>query len=69
MSKNIGLRLVLKRFVRSKGIRTLFNNLGHTVSCDDILCINTTRATGILEINNGCSTVPTNFREKHFYSS
>ena len=59
MPKNIELGLVLKRSVRSKELITFLNNLGHSVSYGDILRIDTTWAAGILEANNGYSTVPT----------
>ena len=60
MPRNLGLRLVLKITVRSKELITLLNNLGHSVSYDDILRIDTTWAAGILEV-----TVPNNI--KHFH--
>ena len=42
------------------------NNLGHSVSYDDIVRIDTTCTAGILEVNDGYSTVPTNIRVKFF---
>ena len=64
MPKNIGLGLVLKRSFRTRELITLLNNLGHSVSYDDIVRIYTTCTAGILEVNDGYSTVPTNIREK-----
>ena len=66
MFENIGLGLVLKRTVRSKELVKSLNNLGHSVSYDDILRIDTTWVAGICEANNGYSTVSTNIREKIF---
>ena len=66
MPKNIGLGLVLKRSFRTRELITLLNNLGHSVSYDDIVRIDTTCA-GILEVNDGYSTVPTNIREKFLF--
>ena len=62
----MGLGLVLKISVRSKEFITLLNNLGHSVSSDNILHIDTPFAAGILEANDGYSTVPTNIRENSF---
>ena len=42
------------------------NILGHSVSYDDIYCVDTSWAAGILEANDGYSTVPTNIRENNF---
>ena len=67
MPKNIGLGLVLKRSFRTRELITLLNNLGHSVSYDDIVRIDTTCAAGILEVNDGYSTVPTNIREKFLF--
>ena len=64
--KNMGLGLVLKISVRSKEFITLLNNLGHSVSSDNILHVDTPLAAGILEANDGYSTVPTNIRENSF---
>ena len=66
MTKTTGLDLVLNRSLRSKELTTLLNNLGHSVSYDDILRIDTTCAAGILEDNNEYSTVPTSIRENIF---
>ena len=46
--------------------KELLNNLGHPVSYDDILHIDATWAAGILEANDGYSTVRTNIRENNF---
>ena len=64
--KDIRLGLVLKRPVRLKELITLLNNLGHSVSYDNILRIDATSAAGILEPNDGYSTIPTNIRENTF---
>ena len=56
----------MKRSFRSRELITLLNNLGHSLSYDDIVRIDTTCAAGILEVNDGYSTVPTNIRVKFF---
>ena len=66
MPKNVGLGLVLKRSIRPQELITLLNNLGHSVSYDNILRIDTTWAAGILEANDRYFPVPTNIREKMF---
>ena len=43
--------------------KELLNNLGHSVSYDDILHIDATWAAGILEANDGYPTVRTNIRK------
>ena len=49
MPKNVGLGLSLKNSTRSKEFITYLNNLGHSISYDDVLRIDTTWVTSILE--------------------
>ena len=60
MPKNVGLGLSLKNSVRSKEFITFLNNLGHCISYDDVLRIDTSWASGIIERDEGYATIPTN---------
>ena len=60
MPKNVGLGLSLKNSTRSKEFITYLNNLGHSISYDDVLRIDTTWATSILERGEGYATIPSN---------
>ena len=60
MPKHVGLAISLKNCLRSKEFITILNNLGHCLSYDDVLRIDTTWASDIIERNDGYATLPTN---------
>ena len=62
MPKHVGLAISLKNCLRSKEFITILNNLGHCISYDDVLRIDTTWATDIIKSNAGYATLPTNMR-------
>ena len=66
MPKNIGLAISLKNSVRSKEFVTYMNYLGHCISYDDALRMDTTWASEIIESNEGYSTTPTNVKSGVF---
>ena len=66
MPKNIGLALSLKNSIRSKEFINYLNNLGHCISYDDVLRIETTWATALVEEGEGYATIPTNVKPNFF---
>ena len=60
MPKNVGLGVSLKNSLRSKEYITHLNQLGHSVSYDDIQRIETTWASSKLDSGDGYATLPTN---------
>ena len=51
--KSIGLGISMKNSLRSKEFRTILNNLGHAVSYGDVLRIETTWASSIIDSGDG----------------
>ena len=66
MPKNVGLALSLKNSIRSKEFITYLNNLGHCISYDDVLRIDTNWASGIIENGDGYATIPSNIKHNAF---
>ena len=66
MPKNIGLALSLKNSIRSKEFINYLNNLGHCISYDDVLRIETTWVTALVEEGEGYATIPTNVKPNLF---
>ena len=60
MPKNVSIAISLKSMVRSKEMITILNNLGHCISYDEVLRLETCWASGIIEEGDGYATVPTN---------
>ena len=60
MPKHVGLGVSLKNSLHSKEFISLLHKLGHCVSYDDILRIDTTWATNIIESNEGYAMLPSN---------
>ena len=66
MPKNVALAMLLKNSVRSKEFITYLNKLGHCISYDTVLRIETTWAKDILAYDNDFSTIPSNIRPMVF---
>jgi len=62
MGKNVGLGISLKNSVCSKEFITNVNALGHCISYDDLLRIDTTWASSIVKSDNGYITLPNNIK-------
>lgn len=60
MPKNVALGISLKNSLRSKEFITYLNNLGHCISYDDILRVETTWTSNILGSGDGYATIPSN---------
>ena len=60
MPKHTGLAVSLKSSFMSKEFITYLNKLGHSLSCDDVLEIETTWANGLLEAERGYTTIASN---------
>ena len=60
MPKNVGLAISLKNCLRSKEFISYLNSLGHCISYDDVLRIETRWAEDILASEDGYATVPSN---------
>ena len=66
MPKHTGLAISLKSSIRSKEFITCLNKLGHSLSYDDALRIETTWASGLLEAEEGYTTIPSNITPGSF---
>ena len=60
MPKHVGLGISLKNSLRSKEYITKLNNLGHSISYDDVQRIETTWASSIIDSGEGYATLPSN---------
>ena len=60
MPMNVGLGISLKNSLRSKEYITKLNNLGHSISYDDVQRIETTWASSIIDSGEGYATLPSN---------
>lgn len=60
MPKNVSLAVSLKNCLRSKEFITCINNLGHCISYDDLLRIETSWCEEILAAGDGYATIPSN---------
>ena len=66
MLKDVGLGISLKNSLRSKEFITLLNNLGHCISYDEILRIDTEWAKALLEKYDSYTEVLKNIRSGYF---
>ena len=66
MPKNVGLGVSLKNSTRSKEFISYLNSLGHSISYDDVLRIETTWATEVMESGDGYATIPSNISSNIF---
>ena len=68
MPKHVGLRMSLKNSFRSKEFVTLQSrgNLGHCISYNEVLRINTEWAEALLEKDDSYTAVPTNITSGYF---
>lgn len=60
MPKQVGLAISLKASGRSKDFIRCLNNLGHCISYDDVLRIETSWAEGLIEEGDGYAMIPSN---------
>jgi len=66
MPKNVALGVSLKSSVRSKEFITYLNQLGHCISYDTVLRIETRWANSVLSESNDYSTIPSNIQHMIF---
>ena len=69
MPKNVSLGISLKNSLRSKEFIIYLNNLGHSISYDDVQCIETTWANDILTCGDGYATIPSNIKPSYFFQA
>ena len=66
MPKHVGLGVSLKSNVRSKEYITYLHRLGHCISYDDVLRIDTTWATNLVKADEGYAMIPINIFNRRF---
>ena len=66
MPKNVALGIAMKNTLRSKEFISYLNNLGHSISYDDVLRIETTWASDIIDSGAGFATIPHNIKPNIF---
>ena len=66
MPKNVSLGISIKNCLRSREFIKYLNNLGHCISYDDVLRIETTWTEEIIAAGDGYATIPSNIKRDCF---
>ena len=66
MPKQVGLGISMKSAIKSKEFFKFLNNLGHCISYDTVLRIDTSWSMGIMNEGEGYSTIPSNIQQNIF---